>query len=307
MSTVDETLAERGQRYGAFTDHARIAQRLQEVMRESPASWGKLADDQKQALSVIADKIARILNGDPNYSDNWHDIMGYAKLVDDRLVAGSKATIMQTAPLGKQPHESVIAHEQRIRAIGEDAAQPTCGTYDPAPKSQSHGVLTPNAPAVSISASAIYTEVALERMAQDAQWGGPEHDDKYASDDFARYITRQLNKMVPSSENPLTDPRGRFIKIAALAVAAVESRDRRCSPYRGATATPNAVKGNPEINPPRDTQLEVRLRYWMANVPVDADAYADMLRAFGRLGLPPATTRRVLDALLGATSPIELF
>lgn len=32
----------------------------------------------------IADKIARILNGDPEYRDNWHDIAGYAKLAEDR-------------------------------------------------------------------------------------------------------------------------------------------------------------------------------------------------------------------------------
>ena len=47
--------------------------------------WNRLNDVQAQALEVIADKIARILNGDPNYADNWHDIQGYAKLVEDRL------------------------------------------------------------------------------------------------------------------------------------------------------------------------------------------------------------------------------
>jgi len=31
---------------------------------------------------MIFCKIARILNGDPNLIDNWHDIAGYAKLVE---------------------------------------------------------------------------------------------------------------------------------------------------------------------------------------------------------------------------------
>ena len=31
------------------------------------------------------EKIARILNGDSNYHDSWHDIIGYAKLVADQL------------------------------------------------------------------------------------------------------------------------------------------------------------------------------------------------------------------------------
>lgn len=44
-----------------------------------------LADDQYEALDMIAHKIARIINGDPDYADSWDDIAGYAKLVADRL------------------------------------------------------------------------------------------------------------------------------------------------------------------------------------------------------------------------------
>jgi hypothetical protein len=36
-------------------------------------------------MEMICHKMARIMNGDPNYSDSWHDIAGYAKLVADRL------------------------------------------------------------------------------------------------------------------------------------------------------------------------------------------------------------------------------
>jgi len=86
--TVDETLAERGARYGDFSEHASVAQRLQDVMRGAAIGWFGLAPFQKQALTVIADKIARILTGDPDYDDNWHDIQGYAKLVEDRLPRG---------------------------------------------------------------------------------------------------------------------------------------------------------------------------------------------------------------------------
>lgn len=94
---IDATLAERGSRYGSFKDHAIIAQRLQDVIRTAkPAGWERLAPDQKQALTVICDKIARMLNGDPNYRDNWHDIVGYAKLVDDRMAA-DEATAQRLA------------------------------------------------------------------------------------------------------------------------------------------------------------------------------------------------------------------
>jgi len=88
MTDLNNTLAERGNRYGSFSDHAAIAQNLQHVMRgtdTAPTKWAYLAPDMAQALTVIADKIARILNGDPTYLDNWHDIQGYARLVEKRL------------------------------------------------------------------------------------------------------------------------------------------------------------------------------------------------------------------------------
>lgn len=84
MNSIESTLSERESRYGDFTVHARIAQAIQDDMRISEG-WSRLSDVQRQALTVIADKIARILSGDPNYADNWHDIQGYARLVEERL------------------------------------------------------------------------------------------------------------------------------------------------------------------------------------------------------------------------------
>lgn len=85
---IASTLAERGARYGDFTDHAIIAQHLQDVIRDTDG-WERLTSDKRQALTVIADKIARILSGDPEYQDNWHDIQGYAKLAEDRCLTGN--------------------------------------------------------------------------------------------------------------------------------------------------------------------------------------------------------------------------
>ncbi len=82
--SVEKVLEERGKRYGEFLYHANIAQDLKKVMTDTP-SWGLLDPDQKEALEMIQHKIARILNGDPTYDDNWIDIAGYSKLVADRL------------------------------------------------------------------------------------------------------------------------------------------------------------------------------------------------------------------------------
>lgn len=83
---IQATLNERGARYGDFTDHAIICQDLKNQMNNREG-WSRLTPDKKQALEVIADKIARILNGDPEYKDNWHDIAGYATLAEERCTA----------------------------------------------------------------------------------------------------------------------------------------------------------------------------------------------------------------------------
>ena len=49
------------------------------------SGWGRLNTAQEEALEMIAHKIARIINGDPDYKDNWHDIAGYATLVERSL------------------------------------------------------------------------------------------------------------------------------------------------------------------------------------------------------------------------------
>ena len=83
-TNIDATLDERGVRYGQFKDHATISQLLKATMQSTPG-WVSLAPDQAEALEMVAHKVARILNGDPNYVDSWVDIAGYSKLVADRL------------------------------------------------------------------------------------------------------------------------------------------------------------------------------------------------------------------------------
>ena len=84
--TIDEVLNERGARYGTFKGHAEISQHLKmTVKRYLEKREQHLADDQMEALEMICHKLARIINGDPNYHDSWTDVAGYAQLVADRL------------------------------------------------------------------------------------------------------------------------------------------------------------------------------------------------------------------------------
>ncbi len=85
MSDVNATLIERGARYGAFKTHADVTQKLKRIAQQNYAWDHKLNTSQQEALDMIFHKIGRILNGDPNYADSWHDTAGYAKLIEDEL------------------------------------------------------------------------------------------------------------------------------------------------------------------------------------------------------------------------------
>lgn len=84
MANINETLSERGSRYGDFAGHAEVTQGIKEILRGGK-NYEKLTDDKREALEMIAHKMGRIVNGDPDYFDSWHDIEGYARLVSETL------------------------------------------------------------------------------------------------------------------------------------------------------------------------------------------------------------------------------
>jgi len=103
--SIDKTLEERGSRYGEFDGHALVTQNIKAAIKDS-ARWGELSDDQKEALEMIAHKIGRIVNGDPNYIDSWTDIIGYTRLVEKRLIDEQKSAT--AFAFGAQCQEEVL-------------------------------------------------------------------------------------------------------------------------------------------------------------------------------------------------------
>ncbi len=81
--TIEKTLKERQKTHGNFETHAKISQELKAVLWKY--DYQKLAPDQCEALEMICHKVARILNGNPDTHDHWHDVAGYSTLVADRL------------------------------------------------------------------------------------------------------------------------------------------------------------------------------------------------------------------------------
>lgn len=85
MTNIDNTLEQRGSTYGTFTANADTCQLLKCVIHSHPNAIG-LSTYHMEALDMIFHKIARIINGDPNHIDSWHDISGYATLVEKILI-----------------------------------------------------------------------------------------------------------------------------------------------------------------------------------------------------------------------------
>ena len=82
---------------------------------------------------------------------------------------------------------------------------------------------------------AIFNEVSEERSAQDKQWGGPEHDDTNSCWNWILYILSHARaggakvRGVPAMKDipeALHLFRYQMVRVAALAIAAIESVDR---------------------------------------------------------------------------------
>lgn len=74
----------------------------------------------------------------------------------------------------------------------------------------------------------LFQAVAAERLRQDEKWGGAEHDDKHSTADFVQLIQDYAGwARTMASMNSPERARRRLIQVAALALAACESIDRK--------------------------------------------------------------------------------
>lgn len=125
MSKIEDTLAQRGSTYGDFREQGRVVQNLKRAMQDSP-NWWALPAYIREGLDTIQVKISRILNGNPLYDDNYHDIVGYAKLMEDRAAQDTKNGVVFKG--GGDPMYPTYQHEDG-----------PCGVYDGVAASPEHG------------------------------------------------------------------------------------------------------------------------------------------------------------------------
>lgn len=84
--SIDATLTERQSQYGSFEDVAFVTENIMATLAKvRPNGLHDLPHTHRMALYMIASKMARIVNGDFNHLDSWHDIGGYSKLIEDLI------------------------------------------------------------------------------------------------------------------------------------------------------------------------------------------------------------------------------
>ena len=84
--SIEDTLIQRGKRYGEFKNHADLSQRFKKMFDNHVKEFGQpenFTNTMSEAIEMIFHKIARIANGSPDYVDSWVDICGYSQLVVD--------------------------------------------------------------------------------------------------------------------------------------------------------------------------------------------------------------------------------
>jgi hypothetical protein len=74
-----EILDERATTYGRYKMVSHISQSIKKTIHESP-NYKYMPVYMKESLEMIANKLARILNGDYYHIDSWRDISGYSTL-----------------------------------------------------------------------------------------------------------------------------------------------------------------------------------------------------------------------------------
>ena len=76
-------LVERQTTHGNFEDNAIVSQAIKDLLRAGPG-WLKLSAIERESMDMIALKFSRILSGKSMEKQHWEDVVGYAKLVEEK-------------------------------------------------------------------------------------------------------------------------------------------------------------------------------------------------------------------------------
>lgn len=77
---IDKVISERTATCGEFSHITETSQLIKDALRKGDR-WHNMPLYMREALDMIAHKMARIANGSPFHADHWTDIIGYSTLV----------------------------------------------------------------------------------------------------------------------------------------------------------------------------------------------------------------------------------
>lgn len=86
MNDLEKILEDRRKEYGDFQGVAVTTRGIMNTM-DYYGRLQNMAADQYEAMHMIAQKQARITNGNADNVDSWKDIAGYAMLIANRLAS----------------------------------------------------------------------------------------------------------------------------------------------------------------------------------------------------------------------------
>lgn len=79
---IQDTLKQRGDRYGSYSDNAELTQGLLKLVTDKCNTLPKV---HLETIHMIFHKISRLVLGDHWYADNAHDIAGYSTLLEEYI------------------------------------------------------------------------------------------------------------------------------------------------------------------------------------------------------------------------------
>lgn len=85
-SHTQDVLQQRGSKYGPYSANSSTTQGIMELLMAAP-NWKNQPQFNREALHMIAHKMARVVCGDPYHADNFVDIAGYAELARKEILS----------------------------------------------------------------------------------------------------------------------------------------------------------------------------------------------------------------------------
>lgn len=100
MTDINQVLAERGDNYGDWGRECRMNETIIEALATGEG-WGRMEATQREAIRRMVMKMVRIANGNPDHSDSWTDLEGYARLGQWKFSpkTGHKEVIFNPPPI----------------------------------------------------------------------------------------------------------------------------------------------------------------------------------------------------------------